>query len=114
MPYPLDEPIDKMGLGAQEAALLTAKARKVTKQQILVLQDVARSNKGASEAEVIELFDQRTGLSLDVADVATIADAFDRMNERRTRGPTTADAACCCTCTPCCSCTASVVVEARA
>jgi hypothetical protein len=114
MPYPLDGSIAKMGLEPAEASALTPKAQAVTKQQILVLQDIARTNHGKSEAQIVELFDKQTGLSLSVADVSSIGHAFDQLNARRAKNVgVAADAACCCTCTPCCSCTASVVVESR-
>jgi hypothetical protein len=114
MAYPLDGPISDMGLNSAEAAMLTPKAKVVTKQQILVLSDVARMNQGATEEEVTQLFDKRTGLTLNVVDLNSMVHAFNGLNGRRSRSPDAAAAvACCCTCTPCCSCTASVVVESR-
>jgi len=110
--YPLDTPITQMGLNAAETSMLTANAKKLNKKNLLILQNTAKAFGSQGEDKVVAVFDQRTGMSLTVGDIASVADAFEDMQHRRDLSVAAADACCCCTCCPCCSCTASVVIEA--
>lgn len=111
--YPPDTPITKMGLGDAEVAVLTDSAKQLTKNDLIILREVTKEFRSAGEDKVIGVFDQRTGLSLNIGDVSSIAHAFDNMQDRLNDQLTAdASACCCCTCCPCCSCTASVVIEA--
>jgi hypothetical protein len=113
-PYPPDTPITQMGLDAKEVDLLTDGAKKLDKAQLLTLQQVTNDYRSEGETKVVEVFDQQTGLDLTIADLTSIAEAFDDMTTRVHASPELAAeaACCCCTCCPCCSCTASVVIEA--
>ena len=111
--FPMDAAVSRMGLSPDETALLTDSAKEVTKQDLYVLYDVAKSFRCDGEDKVLEVFAQRTGLSLNIGDVSSISYAFEKMSDRRNFSQVAADSvSCCCTCTPCCSCTASVVIEA--
>jgi len=112
--YPLDTPIEEMGLDPQEISFLTANSKKLTKKDLLTLRDTTNRYRAAGEEKVVQVFDQRTGLNLTIGDLASVAHAFEDAADRRNATPqlAAADACCCCTCCPCCSCTASVVIEA--
>jgi hypothetical protein len=113
--FPLDTPVGEMGLNANEASMLTDAAKKLTKKDLLILQDTVDNYRTAGEGKIVQVFDARTGLNLNIGDMASIAHAFGDMQARRNSGAqgAAADACCCCTCTPCCSCCATVVIEAR-
>ena len=102
-----------MGLNEQEAAMLTNTAKTLTKANLVTLRNVAKVHRSEGEAKVIDVFDQQTGLTLNVGDIDSIAHAFDHLQDRLNTGGNTlaGDACCCCSCCPCCTCTASVVVD---
>ncbi len=112
--YPMDTPITEMGLDKTEISLLTKSARKLSKQDLIVLRETTKEFRSRGEEAVIKVFDERTGLDLTIGDISSVAHAFDDMQDRLNASPelTAAAACCCCTCCPCCSCTASVVIEA--
>ena len=112
--YPLDTPIAKMGLNKTEISYLTPDAKKLKKSDLIILRETTKEFRSQGEAKVVEAFDQRTGLDLNIGDMSSIAHAFDDRQDRLNTAPMAADASacCCCTCCPCCSCTASVVIEA--
>ncbi|WP_299601551.1 hypothetical protein [uncultured Tateyamaria sp.] len=112
--YPMDASITEMGLDKIEIGMLTEKARKLTKRDLVVLRETAKEFRAQGEDKVVEVFDQRTKLDLRVGDLSSVAHAFDDLQDRLNATPQLAAAAacCCCTCCPCCSCTASVVIEA--
>ena len=112
--YPIDAHIHEMGLDAAEAAMLTDNAKKLTKRELIILQNTTNQYRSQGETKVLQVFDERTGLHLNLGDVTSIAHAFTDAAKRRNAAPAAAaaDACCCCTCCPCCSCTASVVISA--
>jgi hypothetical protein len=113
--YPLDTPIGELGLDTQEVALLTDGAKRLRKQDLIVLRETKKQYYSQGEDKVVQVFDQQTGLSLTLGDLASIAYAFDHAQDRRDLLPRTADVSvscCCCSCTPCCCCSASAVISA--
>lgn len=112
--YPPDTSIVDMGLAPQEVSLLTNDARQLDKRQLVTLREVAKEFRSQGEDKVLEVFDQRTGLSLSIGDLTSVAHAFDDMQDRLNATGLAADtsACCCCSCCPCCTCTASVVIAA--
>lgn len=109
--YPNDTPIVDMDLNATEIAMLTESARKLNKGQLIVLREVNKEFRSRGDKKVVSVFDQRTGLNLNLGDLTSIAHAFDDLNDRMNAAPG-AVSCCCCSCCPCCSCCASVVIEA--
>lgn len=112
--YPMDAPITEMGLNQNELGMLTKNAKQLKKRDLIVLRETTKEFRSQGEAKVVQVFDQRTGLALNIGDISSVAHAFDDMQDRLNAGPELAAAAacCCCTCCPCCSCTASVVIDA--
>jgi hypothetical protein len=112
--YPLDVPIAQLGLLPAEASLLTEDASKLTKGNLLILQDIGRQYQAEGEDKVLEVFNQRTDLTLTVGDLSSLEHAFSNMNYRMQMFETAESVSCCCcTCCPCCSSSATVVIEAR-
>lgn len=110
---PGDTPVTKMGLSEQEIEILSPRARKLTKEQLVNLGRFTRTHHELTENSLLEKFDAEYNLDLSVEDVHSLYDAFHDSDQRRLSGAPleVAGACCCCTCTPCCSCTASVVTQ---
>ncbi len=115
--YPPDTPITDMGLTPEEVAMLSQPATQLTKRNLLTLREITKQYRDRGEDKVVQVFDQRTGLHLAIADLDSIAHAFDHMQDRLNTHATVAaadvTACCCCSCCPCCCCTASVVLDAK-
>jgi len=99
---PMNTPITKLGLSAEEANMLTAAAKKATKADLFTIQQwIGSGSKGKPPA------------GLTTADVSSIGKAFEaektRQHDAAAMGDCTGSCCCCC-CTPCCCC-ASAVVE---
>lgn len=115
--YPPDAPITEMGLTPEEVVMLSQPATQLTKANLITLREIAKQYRDQGENKVVQIFDTRTGLHLTVADLDSIAYAFDHMQDRLNTHAADAakdvSACCCCSCCPCCSCTASVVIDAK-
>ena len=96
---PLDAPMSKI-FSPPEYRMLTPNAQKLTKGELLQLQQWARSHTGPAP------------LHLTMADIHSIQIAHDHWAGRRQSGTVTAeDVTACCCCCPCCTCTAAVSVH---
>src|SRR4051812_16360995 len=98
--YPLDTPIEEMGLDSAEVALLTDSAKRLRKRDLLILSNVTKQYRFQGEDKVIQVFDHRTGLNLNLGDISSVSHAFEDAANRRNAVPqaAAADACCCCTC----------------
>lgn len=116
-PMPDDTPVTELGLSPGEAALLSPRAAKLTKGDLLRMQVLYLANRDLNAHALMELVDDRLELNLTISDLHSLDEAFGNVNPAL-GGPVTAAAACCCccTCSPCCSCssTASVVLDPTA
>ncbi|MEK6443851.1 hypothetical protein [Pseudonocardia sp. T1-2H] len=96
-PLPLDTPIFKM-LSPDQAKLLSPAAMKLTKADLLALQEPGGK---AKMAELNITFD----------DLKTVEEAFHQSFDVSGLQTVESDGDACCCCTPCCCCTAAAVPE---
>lgn len=101
--------------GPQAGELLTPNAKKLTKANLLEMQEIHKANPRLTSQQVVEEFNKDNNTAYTVQDIQSVWKAFSAyVNEQAARPSTAAaNASCCCCCTPGCCCTASVVIEPR-
>jgi hypothetical protein len=95
---PLNTPITQFGFNAAELAMLSPAAKKLTKADMLQLQE------WAAKGDV-----QDAPVHLTISDMNSLRAAYNAMETRQHAGGMLQSSGCvsCCCCTPCCSCCAA-------